>query len=126
MGSVDSNANRKKRGNENEIDLRIEKEIPTLTLDDNGAGGDLPVTRRGHHRRCAGQGCAAARRSAAQGAAARRRGARARAPKRGAVNGELDGGALTQRRSRAPASKPRQHRLVILSAVTMAATAVSW
>ena len=79
MGSVDSNANRKKRGNENEIDLRIEKEIPTLTLDDNGAGGDLPVTRRAQHHRCAGQGCTASRRRAVQGAIARRRDAGAHA-----------------------------------------------
>ena len=39
-----------------------------------------------------------------------RRGARAHARKRGAIHGELDGGALTQRRARAPASKPRWRR----------------
>jgi len=52
-----------------------------------------------------GTGCSAARRRDA--------GAHARGlEKRGAIHGELDGGALTHRRARAPASKPRWRRPV--------------
>ena len=57
-----------------------------------------------------------------------RRGARARAPKRGTIHGELDGGALTHRRARAPASKPRWRRHAHSAGPPRpaAVTSVSW
>jgi len=55
-----------------------------------------------------------------------RRGARARARKQGAIHGELDGGALTHRRARTPASKPRRRRFSLSSAVAMAVASAPW
>ena len=44
----------------------------------------------------------------------------------GAIHGELDGGALTHRRARTPASKPRRCRFALSSAVAMAVASAPW
>ena len=101
-----SKANQKKRSISNKIKQQ------TLTLEQRAVGTHLHCPTAGRPR--AEQTCAArfvgARHRMLRRSPPGRWGARARARKRGAIHGELDGGALTHQRARAPASKPRWHR----------------
>ena len=91
-------------------------------------GTDLHRPTAGRHR--AGQTRAArfvgARDRTLRRSPPGRRGARARARKQGAIHGELDGGALTHRRARTPASKPRRRRFALSSAAAMAVASAPW
>ena len=102
----ESKANQKKRSISNQIAQQ------TLTLEHRAVGTHLHRPTAGRPR--AEQTCAArlvgAQHRMLRRSLSGRRGARARARKQGAIHGELDGGALTQRRARAPASKPRWRR----------------
>ena len=117
MGSVDSNANQKESKKQMPNRSRIKKENQTLTLKEKGRRTHLvlaplstavvrdapapPLTDAWHrtkpplYRRDAGvRACVLAQQSA--------------------VNGKFDGGTLTLRQGRAPASKPRRRRRVTL------------
>jgi len=102
----ESKANQKKRSISNQIEQQ------TLTLEQRAVGSDLHRPTAGRPR--AGQIRAArfvgARDRTLRRSPPGRRGARARARKQGAIHGELDGGALTHRRARTPASKPQWRR----------------
>ena len=84
----------------------------TLTLEQRAVGTHLhrPTAGRPRAEQTRAARFVGARHSMLRRSLPGRRGARARARKRGAIHGELDGGALTHRRARAPASKPRWRR----------------
>jgi len=93
--------------------LQIELENATLTLEVKGRGAylvrvSLPPPVRGTRlrRRSPDISAQRSRRLAAPG----RWGCACGAREPGAIHGELDGGTLTHRRARAPASKPRWRR----------------
>ena len=125
-GEKDSSANRKQIKRKRSISNQIEQQ--TLTLEQRAVGSDLHRPTAGRPR--AGQIRAArfvgARDRTLRRSQPGRRGARARARKQGAIHGELDGGALTHRRARTPASKPRWRRFVLSSAAAMAIASAPW
>jgi len=104
------------------------KKWQTLTLEQRAVGTDLHRPTAGRPR--AGQTRAArfvgARDRTLRRSPPGRRGARARARKQGAIHGELDGGALTHRRARTPASKPRRRRFALSSVAAMAVASAPW
>jgi len=118
----ESKTNQKKRSISNQIEQQ------TLTLEQRAVGTHLHRPTAGRPR--AGQTRAArfvgARDRTLRRSPPGRRGARARARKQGAIHGELDGGALTHRRARTPASKPRRRRFVLSSAAAMAVASAPW
>ena len=118
----ESKENQKKRSISNQIEQQ------TLTLEQRAVGTDLHRPTAGRHR--AGQTRAArfvgARDRTLRRSPPGRRGAHARARKQGAIHGELDGGALTHRRARTPASKPRRRRFALSSAAAMAVASAPW
>ena len=118
----ESKTNQKKRSISNQIKQQ------TLTLGQRAVGTDLHRPTAGRPR--AGQTRAARFVGARDRRLCRsppgRRGACARARKQGAIHGELDGGALTHRRARTPASKPRRRRFVLSSAAAMAVASAPW
>ena len=106
------------KNRENRWQTELKSETLTLTLEVKGRGAylvrvSLPLPVRGTRlrRRSPDISAQRSRRLAAPG----RWGARARARKQGAIHGELDGGALTHRRARTPASKPRRRRHGLLA-----------
>ena len=90
------------------MQIEKEKKFQTLTLEMKGRENYLvraPLPPR-LRRRSPDFTAQRSRRLAAPGRRGRARGAR----EHGSVHGRLDGGALTLRRARAPASKPRWRR----------------
>ena len=95
------------------MQTELKSETLTLTLEVKGRGAylvrvSLPLPVRGTRlrRRSPDISAQRSRRLAAPG----RWGCACGAREPGAIHGELDGGALTHRRARAPASKPRWRR----------------
>src|SRR6185437_8297979 len=109
---LDSNSNRKnqRKNRQNRWQIELKSETLTLTLEMKEHGtylvrAPLPPPVRGTRlrRRSPDFTAQRSRRLAAPG----RRGHACGAREHGSVHGRLDGGALTLRRARAPASKPR-------------------
>jgi len=101
------------KNRENRFQIELKNVTLTLTLEVKGRGAylvrvSLPPPVRGTHlrRRSPDISAQRSRRLAAPG----RWGCACGAREPGAIHGELDGGALTHRRARAPASKPRWRR----------------